>query len=86
MDKKLALTFLIGVSLVAISAGDARAISAELARKCSALTSQAFPPRVPGNPAAGSAAGSGRDVQEYYKKCVANDGRPPVNNEQKSSK
>jgi hypothetical protein len=48
---------------------------AELARKCDALTAKAFPPREPGNPAAGSPKGSGLEAQSYFRKCVANDGR-----------
>ena len=55
----------------------ASAIAAEVARKCQALTSKAFPPREVGNPAAGSAKGSGLDEQNYFKKCVANGGRAP---------
>jgi hypothetical protein len=55
----------------------ASAITAEVARKCQALTSKAFPPREVGNPAAGSAKGSGLDEQNYFKKCVANGGRAP---------
>jgi glutamate/aspartate transport system substrate-binding protein len=39
-----------------------------------ALMAQAFPPLVPGNPAAGSAKGTGADAQKYYAKCVANGG------------
>jgi hypothetical protein len=35
------------------------------------------PSREPDNPAAGSARGSGYDVQAYFKKCVANGGRAP---------
>jgi hypothetical protein len=54
---------------------DASAVTVEVARKCQALTSKAFPPREPGNPAAGSAKGSGLDQQSYFKKCVANGGR-----------
>jgi len=53
----------------------ASAITAELARKCSALTAKQFPPREPGNPAAGSAKGSGRDQRAYFDKCVANGGK-----------
>lgn len=53
----------------------ASAITAELARKCSALTEKQFPPRQPGNPAAGSAKGSGSDQRAYYSKCIANDGK-----------
>ena len=51
------------------------AITAELARKCSALTAKQFPPRMPGNPAAGSAKGSGRDQRAYYSDCVAKGGK-----------
>jgi len=54
---------------------DASAITVEVARKCQASTSKAFPPREPGNPAAGSARGSGLDQQNYFKRCVTNGGR-----------
>ena len=54
---------------------DASAVTAEVARKCQVLTSKAFPPREPGNPAAGSAKGSGLDEQIYFKRCVANGGQ-----------
>lgn len=54
----------------------ALAITAEVARKCQALTAAQFPPRLPGNPAAGSAKGSGRAQIDYYNKCVANGGKP----------
>lgn len=70
-----------GCTLVALTciAGSvpegASAITAELARKCSALTTKQFPPREPGNPAAGSAKGSGSDQRAYFNKCVANRGK-----------
>ena len=51
------------------------AVSVEVAKKCDALTAEAFPPRVVGNPAAGSAKGSGREERAYYRKCVANKGK-----------
>jgi hypothetical protein len=54
----------------------ASAVSPEVAKKCSALTAKAFPPREVGNPAAGSAKGSGADEQDYFRKCVANGGKP----------
>ena len=54
--------------------GSASAVTAQLAKKCQALTAKAFPPRVPGNPAAGSAKGTGRDERDYFNKCVANGG------------
>jgi hypothetical protein len=53
----------------------ASAVTVEVAKKCDALTAKAFPPREPGNPAAGSAKGSGAAQQAYYKKCVANGGK-----------
>ena len=43
------------VGLVCITVGcmtgSASAVTAQLAKKCQALTTKAFPPRVPGNPA-----------------------------------
>ena len=64
---------LICAAMVAHTNG-AAAVTAEVARKCQVLTSKAFPPREPGNPAAGSAKGSGADEQTYFRKCVANGG------------
>jgi hypothetical protein len=51
------------------------AVTVEIARECQAFTSKAFPPRERGNPAAGSAKGSGLDQRNYFKRCVANGGR-----------
>ena len=59
------LTFVCAAMLA--GPNDASAITVEVARKCQALTSKAFPPREPGNPAAGSAKGSGLDQQSYFK-------------------
>jgi hypothetical protein len=53
--------------------GQAFAISAEVAKKCNALTAKAFPPPQVGNPASGS-IGTGPSVRDYFNKCVANDG------------
>ena len=66
---------LIGLVCMGVTpmADSASAISVEVAKKCNALTAKAFPPRVIGNPAAGSAKGTGRDQRDYYKKCVANE-------------
>ena len=55
----------------------ALAITAEVAKKCSALTAKAYPPRVVGNPAAGVQNGSYQDFRNYFNKCVANGGNPP---------
>jgi hypothetical protein len=51
------------------------AITAEVARKCKALTDIAYPPREPGNPAAGVENGSGRAAQNYFNRCVAHGGK-----------
>ena len=53
--------------------GQASAISAEVARKCNALTAKAFPPRQVGNPASGP-VGTGLAVRDYFNKCIANGG------------
>ncbi|MCP3472134.1 hypothetical protein NLM33_17615 [Bradyrhizobium sp. CCGUVB1N3] len=68
------LSALVGITLLSAPI-PAQAITAELARKCSALTTKQFPPREPANPAAGSTKGSGRDQQAYFNKCVANNGQ-----------
>jgi hypothetical protein len=51
----------------------------ELAKKCATLTAKAFPSRVVGNPAAGSAKGSGRSEQDYFNDCIKKGGNidPP---------
>jgi hypothetical protein len=67
----LALTF---VALGSTS-NLAAAVTVEVARKCKVLTDTAYPPREPGNPAAGSAKGGGRVAQDYFNKCVANGGK-----------
>jgi hypothetical protein len=54
---------------------NASAITVEVAKKCDALLAKAFPPRVIGNPAAGSVKGSWQDEQTYFHKCVANGGK-----------
>ena len=67
----LALVF----AAILVQTNVASAVTVEVARKCQAFTSKAFPPREPGNPAADSAKGSGLDEQSYFKRCVANGGR-----------
>jgi len=61
-------------SLVLMPTG-AQAISVEVAKKCNALVNKQFPPRQIGNPAAGSAKGSGPAQREFFNKCVANGGK-----------
>ena len=69
------------VGLVCITVGcmmgSASAVTAEVANKCDALTAKAFPPRVPGNPAAGLAKGTVQEQRAYFNKCVANGGHAP---------
>jgi hypothetical protein len=62
---------------VALMADGAGAFSVELAKKCSALTAEAYPPRAIGNPAAGSDYGTRPEIRAYYKKCVDNGGAMP---------
>jgi hypothetical protein len=54
----------------------ASAITVEVAKKCGNLANKAFPPRVPGNPAAGHANGTAGDFKKYFDNCVANGGNP----------
>ena len=53
------------------------AITAEVAKNCSALATKAYPLRFPGNPAGGRVNGTGADFQKYFSKCVANGGNMP---------
>jgi hypothetical protein len=65
------------VCVIGLMANNASAISVELAKKCNALTAEAYPPRVIGNPAAGSIKGTGPEIRAYYNKCVLNSGEMP---------
>jgi hypothetical protein len=65
------------VCVIGLMADNASAISLELAKKCNALTAEAYPPRVIGNPAAGSIRGTGPEIIAYYNKCVVNGGEIP---------
>jgi hypothetical protein len=67
-----------GALFLVLSTSIAPAITAEVAKKCNAAVAKAFPPRVPGNPAAGSAKGSGSDQAAFWKKCVENGGEVPT--------
>jgi hypothetical protein len=61
--------------VLVLGATDAYAVTAEVAKKCNALLTKKFPPRVVGNPAAGSAQGTGAAQREYFKKCVDSGGK-----------
>jgi hypothetical protein len=73
---KLCSLILASAFLFLQPAGNAFAIPLQVARKCNALTTKAFPPIVPGNPAAGRKGGNGRKVQAYFRKCVAKYSHP----------
>jgi hypothetical protein len=59
-----------GVALVCL-APRASAVTVEVAKKCDALIAKAFPPRVVGNPAAGSAKRTAQSERDFFRKCVA---------------
>jgi hypothetical protein len=68
-------TFIGTICLVLLlTSQSAHAATAEVAKKCAELMTKEFPPRVIGNPAAGSAKGTGRDEQQYFKQCIENGG------------
>jgi hypothetical protein len=55
-------------------APSASAVTLEVAKKCEAMTARAFPPRIVGNPAAGSANGKAQAERDFFNKCVTNGG------------
>jgi hypothetical protein len=81
-----ALVAAIGVAYLP-AVRSASAITVEVAKKCDVLTEKAYPLRVPGNPAAGHLRGSAKEIQDYFNKCVANDGNvaEPAQDNQKTS-
>src|SRR3984893_9338430 len=70
--------------LQAVPPRTALAITAEVAKKCGALSEKAYPPRVVGNPAAGRQNGTFQDFRNYFNKCVASGGNPPEQENQKT--
>ena len=70
----------------ALTTQNALAITPEVARKCADLADKAYPPREPGNPAAGHLNGTSQDVQDYFNKCVANGGKAPDRQAPKEAK
>jgi len=75
MQLKHGIAFLTLISIIPpLATRSTFAVTAEVAKKCQSLSAKAFPPRVPGNPAAGLMHGTGRDASEYFRKCVENGG------------
>ena len=72
-----ALTIVAAIGLGWLS-GSALAASADAAKKCAAEMVSAFPPREPGNPAAGSVNGTTAEQRSFYDKCIANAGNAEV--------
>jgi len=68
----LAILVCIGIGSMPDSAP---AVTATVAKTCDVLTANAYPPREPGNPAAGGANTAVRS--DYYRNCVANGGKVP---------
>ena len=68
---------LVGLVCIAVGCmnGETSAVTAEVAKKCAALADKAYPPRVPGNPAAGLAEGTAQSKRDYFNKCVATGGK-----------
>jgi len=80
-NKITSASLVVVVACIAVGSttSGASALTVELARKCSALMSKAYPPREAGNPAAGSGKGNGKEAQAYYQKCLANNGKADDN-------
>jgi hypothetical protein len=72
--KSISRVAIFTLPLVGLAPGEASAISVEVAKKCDSLVAKAFPPREPGNPAAGSAKGTAQQQRDYFNKCVTNGG------------
>jgi hypothetical protein len=72
--------FLAGAALLLPTLSQA-VISEEVAKKCQVLRAKQFPPRQPGDPAAGS--GSARERREFFSRCVTNGGNMDSKPQQK---
>jgi hypothetical protein len=74
------------IFLHVLTAQSALAITAEVANECRLLTDKAYPPRIPGNPAAGHLNGTSQDIDTYFRKCVVNGGKVPDGQAPKQTK
>jgi predicted Rossmann fold nucleotide-binding protein DprA/Smf involved in DNA uptake len=75
--RPLILALVSGVAVAGAAGSSASAITADVAKKCNALVAKAYPPRVPGNPAAGISKGTSQDARKYFAACVKNGGHSP---------
>jgi hypothetical protein len=78
LRQRIAASSVLALALLALPQ-PASAITAEVAKKCNALTAKEFPLNVPGNPAAGSAKGSAQQRRDYFNDCIAKGGNPGDN-------
>jgi hypothetical protein len=71
------MSLILGALICVITFGpitSASALTVDVAKKCSALTAKAFPPRETGNPAARGGGGTGLSQHSYFQRCVSNGG------------
>jgi hypothetical protein len=85
-SKSRTTAFALWLVAAAVAPTGASAITVDVAKKCNALLAKAFPPREAGNPAAGSAKGSGKQQRDYFSKCVAKGGNMDDDGADKSTK
>jgi hypothetical protein len=75
---------ILAVIISSVPVFSASAVTVEVAKKCDALVAKQFPPRVPGNPASGSAQGSALQQRAFFQKCVDNNGNVDASDAVKS--
>ncbi len=62
------------ICILLASTTGASAVSADVAKKCSALTAKTFPQRATGNPASRNGEVDGLSQRGYFQKCISNEG------------
>src|ERR1700720_2284086 len=65
-SKSRTSAFMLLFAVAGLASTGASAITPEVAKKCDLLVAKEFPPREPGNPAAGSAKGTAQDQKDYF--------------------
>ena len=56
-----------------LASTNASAVTADVAKKCSALTAKAFPQRNTGNPASRNGEVNGLSQRSYFQNCASNE-------------
>ncbi len=62
------------ICIILASTTNASAVTAEVAKRCSALTAKAFPQLDTGNPASRDGEVNGLSQRSYFQKCTENRG------------